>query len=168
MIFPQQPGIELDSLPIVDSDEAALDLRNPVVHRVLTELRFVVNTIIARYGKPDRIRIELARDLKSTNKERERRTFEMRKREKERAAIAAKISKEAGIENPSRNDILKVMLAEECGYECPYTGKHFSMKDLLHGKDIHIEHIIPYSRSFAYSRTVSFSSFVIFSSPFGK
>jgi len=148
VIFPQQPGVALDSLPILDSDETALDLRNPVVHRVLTELRFVINTIIARYGKPDRIRIELARDLKSTNKERERRTFEMRKREKERAAIAAKITQEAGIEKPSRNDILKVMLAEECGYECPYTGRHFSMKDLLHGKDIHIEHIIPYSRSF--------------------
>ncbi len=148
VIFPQQAGAELDSLPVLDSDEVSLDLRNPVVHRVLTELRFVMNSIIARYGKPDRIRIELARDLKSTNKERERRTLEMRTREKERAAIAAKISREAGIEHPSRNDILKVMLAEECGYECPYTGQHFSMKDLLHGKDIHIEHIIPYSRSF--------------------
>lgn len=148
VIYPHQVGVERDSLPILDSDEVSLDLRNPVVHRVLTELRFVINTVIARYGKPDRIRIELARDLKSTNKERERRTLEMRNREKERAAIASKITKEAGIEKPSRNDILKVMLAEECGYECPYTGKHFSMKELLHGKDIHIEHIIPYSRSF--------------------
>ena len=145
---PYQPQDEMDKLPILDSDEANIELRNPNVHRVLTELRILINAIIARYGKPDRIRIELARDLKSSAKERERRTWEMRQREKERAAIAEKIAKEAGIENPSRNDILKVMLAEECGYECPYTGQHFSMKDLLHGKDIHIEHIIPYSRSF--------------------
>ena len=145
---PRQPEAELDQLPVLDSDEVDIELRNPVVHRVLTELRTVVNAIIARYGKPDLVRIELARDLKATNKERERRTRQMREREKERAEIAAKIAKEAGIENPSRNDILKVMLAEECGYECPYTGKHFSMTELLHGKDIHIEHIIPFSRSF--------------------
>ena len=145
---PRQPEAALDLLPILDSDEANIELRNPVVHRVLTELRTVVNAIIARYGKPDRVRIELARDLKATNKERERRTREMREREKERAAIAERIAREAGIEQPSRNDILKVMLAEECGFECPYTGRHFSMQELLHGKDIHIEHIIPFSRSF--------------------
>ena len=145
---PMQAKDEMDQLPILDSDEADIELRNPNVHRVLTELRILINAIIVRYGKPDRIRIELARDLKSSAKERERRMWEMRQREKERTAIAGKIAEEAGIENPSRNDILKVMLAEECGYECPYTGKHFSMRDLLHGKDIHIEHIIPYSRSF--------------------
>ena len=145
---PHLPETEWDLLPMLDSSEADIELRNPVVHRVLTELRTVVNAIIQRYGKPDRIRIELARDLKATNKERERHTRELREREKERAAIAKKIAEEAGIENPSRNDILKVMLAEECGFECPYTGKHFSMYELLHGKDIHIEHIIPYSRSF--------------------
>ena len=145
---PSLPQDEQDLLPMLDSDEVNIELRNPVVHRVLTELRIVVNAIIKRYGKPDRIRIELARDLKATNKERERHTREIREREKERAEIARKIAEEAGIQNPSRNDILKVMLAEECGYQCPYTGQHFSMYDLLHGKDIHIEHIIPYSRSF--------------------
>ena len=145
---PNLPEPEWDLLPMLDSSEVNIELRNPVVHRVLTELRIVVNAIIHRYGKPDRIRIELARDLKATNKERERHTREMRERDKQRAAIAKKIVEEACIENPSRNDILKVMLAEECGFECPYTGQHFSMYDLLHGKDIHIEHIIPYSRSF--------------------
>ena len=139
-------GREMDQLPLLD--DAGIDLRNPVVRRTLTELRIVVNAIISRYGKPDRIRVELARDLKSTNRERERRVIELRKREKERAAIAEKIVREAGISRPSRNDILKVMLAEECGYECPYTGKCFSMAELLSGKDIQIEHIIPFSRSF--------------------
>lgn len=146
--YPQTHDKTFDALPVFDSDECSIELRNPVVHRVMTELRTVVNAIIARYGKPDVIRIELARDLKSTNKERERMTIQLHQKEKERALIADKIAKEAGIERPSRNDILKVMLAEECGYECPYTGKHFTMNQLLHGKDIHIEHIIPYSRSF--------------------
>ena len=133
------------TLPVLD--DCDIELRNPVVHRVLTELRRIVNAIILRYGKPDQIKIELARDLKATNKEREKMTKQNRDREKARIAIAERIAKEAGIEKPSRNDILKVMLAEECNFECPYSGTHLSMADLFSGL-VEIEHIIPYSRSF--------------------
>ena len=137
-----------DLLPVFDSDECGIDLCNPLVHRVITELRTVVNAIIKRYGKPNAIRIELARDLKTTTKQKENITRLNLQKEKERKEIAERILKEVGIEKPSRNDILKVMLADECNFECPYTGKHFSMLDLLYGKDVHIEHIIPYSRSY--------------------
>lgn len=142
---PTTPGTEFSRLPLVDC--SGIELRNPVVHRVLTELRRVVNAIIARYGKPDQIRIELARDLKATNKEREKMTRQIREREKLRADIAEMIAKEAGIQKPSRNDILKVMLAQECNFECPYSGKTFTMQELFNGT-LEIEHIIPYSRSF--------------------
>jgi len=137
---------EFELLPLLD--DCSFELRNPIVHRVLTEMRRVVNSIVERYGKPDRIHVELARDLKATNKEREQITIRNRKREKERLAIAERIAKEAGLEKISRNDILKVMLADECDFTCPYSGEHFSMSDLLHGGLVHIEHIIPYSRSF--------------------
>ena len=137
---------EFDLLPLLD--DCGFELRNPIVHRVLTEMRRVVNSIVVRYGKPDRIHVELARDLKATNKEREEITIRNRKREKERQAIALRIAKEAGLEKISRNDILKVMLADECEFTCPYSGESFSMTELLHGGLVHIEHIIPYSRSF--------------------
>ena len=135
----------IDLLPLVD--DSGIELRNPVVHRVLTELRRLVNAIINKYGKPDKIRIELARDLKSTNKEREKIAQRNREQEKKRAEIAEQIIKEAKIHKPSRNDILKVMLAQECNFECPYSGKTFGMKELFDGT-MEIEHIIPYSRSF--------------------
>ena len=147
-LYPKQVGDAHDLLPVFDSDECGIEIRNPLVHRVITELRAVVNAVVARYGKPDAIRIELARDLKTSNKQKELITRQNNLREKERQKIAERILEEAGIEKPSRNDILKVMLADECNFECPYTGKHFSMRDLLYGKDIHIEHIIPYSRSY--------------------
>ena len=143
--YPTEVDEVMDLLPLVD--ESGIELRNPVVHRVLTELRRTVNALIARYGKPDRIRIELSRDLKATNRERELATRRNREREKSRAEIASRIAVEAGIQNPSRNDILKVLLAEECNFECPYSGKHFEMRDLFSGA-LEIEHIIPYSRSF--------------------
>ena len=148
LLYPKQVGEAHELLPVFDSDACSIEIRNPLVHRVITELRTVVNAIIQRYGKPNAIRIELARDLKTSNKQKESITRQNHLREKERQKIAERILAEAGIEKPSRNDILKVMLADECNFECPYTGKHFSMKDLLYGKDIHIEHIIPYSRSY--------------------
>jgi len=135
----------LEFLPPLD--ETGLQLRNPVVHRTLTEMRQVVNAVIRKYGKPDLIRPELARDLKNSSKDRENITRRNRLREKERERIAREIAQEAGVEKPSRRDILKVMLAEECDYTCPYTGRRFSMRDLLHGGLVHIEHIVPYSRS---------------------
>lgn len=143
--FPDPRKDAAELLPLVD--KSGIELRNPVVHRVLTELRRLVNAIVGRYGKPDRIRIELARDLKATNREREKITRQNREREKIRAKAAERIAKEAGIQDPSRRDILKLMLAEECRFICPYSGKAFNMKDLFSG-EIEIEHIIPYSRSF--------------------
>lgn len=50
--------------------EALGNLRNPVVERALSELRGVVNAIVKRYGKPERIRVELARDMKNPRKKR--------------------------------------------------------------------------------------------------
>ncbi len=65
-LYPEQfskEGEPLDRLPPVESEEMP-DLRNPVVERTLTELRRIVNALIKQYGKPDRIRIELGRDLR--------------------------------------------------------------------------------------------------------
>jgi CRISPR-associated endonuclease Csn1 len=39
-------------------------LRNPVVEKILNQMVNVINAIIETYGKPDEIRIELARELK--------------------------------------------------------------------------------------------------------
>jgi hypothetical protein len=44
------------------------DLRNPTVNRALNEVRKVANNLIAVYGKPDLIRVELARDVKFSGK----------------------------------------------------------------------------------------------------
>lgn len=43
-------------------------LRNPVVEKILNQMVNVINAIITTYGKPDEIRIELARELKKNAK----------------------------------------------------------------------------------------------------
>ena len=117
----------LESLPPVDCDEMP-DLRNPIVFRTLTELRRVVNAIIKKYGKPDIIRIELARDLRQSSKQRERTWKKMRTNERNREKAAQRIIKEANIKDPSRTDILKVVLADECDWTCPYSGERITVR----------------------------------------
>jgi len=141
-----------DYLPSVDDpevDAAMQGLRNPAVHRALSELRKVVNAVIRKYGKPEMIRVELARELKQSRDDRKDVTRKNAKnqklRESARQRIIDKIS-ETGISNPSRNDILKVLLADECEWECPYTGKPISMGSLFNPSQFDIEHIIPFSR----------------------
>ena len=135
-----------DILPPLDSEELPA-LRNPIVSRALTEVRRVVNAIINRYGKPAEIHIELGRELRQTPKQREQTWKKNRANEKERTTAAELILKEANIENPSRNDILKVILARECDWTCPYTGKRFNLTDIVgEFPQFDIEHIIPFDR----------------------
>ena len=58
-----------DFLPPLN--EIHSDLRNPAVSRVLNELRKVFNSVIREYGKPTKIRVELARDLKNNRRNRQ-------------------------------------------------------------------------------------------------
>ncbi|MBI4822682.1 MAG: type II CRISPR RNA-guided endonuclease Cas9 [Nitrospirae bacterium] len=136
----------MDTLPPVRS-EAFGEIRNPIVERSLTELRRVVNGITGRYGKPDVIRIELARELRQTAKQREKTWERMRQNEKARKTVAEKIVEEAGITKPKQKDIEKVRLAEECGWHCPYTGREINITALLgEYPQFDIEHIIPFDR----------------------
>ena len=124
------------------------ELRNPAVARALTEVRKLVNECVRRHGKPAIIRVELAREVKNPRKVRERMTRNMREREKTRSDIAARIQREAGLARVTRDDIEKALLAEECGWVCPYTGRQICWDTLL-GKhpQFDVEHIWPRARS---------------------
>ncbi len=141
-------GAALTELPPVATRAALGDIKNPVVSRALTEVRRIVNAITSHYGKPAEIRVELGRDLRKTAKQRAEAIDRMRSNEKERVKAADRLLKECGLSNPRRDDILKVLLAEECNWKCPYTGTPIEIKDLVGAHpQFDIEHIIPFSRS---------------------
>lgn len=124
------------------------ELRNPAVARALTEVRKVANEIIRRYGKPDQVRIELARDVKNPRSLRERLNRQNRAREREREEVKARILREMGNQNPSRDDVDRVLLADECGWRCPYTDRQIEWSTLLGPQSqFDVEHIWPRSRS---------------------
>jgi CRISPR-associated endonuclease Csn1 len=116
------------------------DVRNPAVIRALTEVRKVVNAIVREYGKPEQIHMELARDLKRSRKERQEiwKKNEDQRRLRDKAAM--RILKELGVSNPRRDQIDKWLLADECNWECAYTGKSITPRTLEH---FDVEHIFP-------------------------
>lgn len=152
-VFPerQQPtGELLDKLPSPASKEERerlSKLRNPTVVRTQNELRKVVNNLIDLFGKPDRIRVEVGRDVGKSKREREEIKSGIRKAERRRAE-AAKHLLANGISAPTRADIEKWVLWKEGQERCPYTGDHISFAALFHEGRYEVEHIWPRSRSF--------------------
>lgn len=130
----------LDRLPLPE------DLRNPIVNKALFEVRKVVNALIREYGKPSRIRIEMARDIKGSQRERDEIRLKQWKNEQEREKARQELQ-QMNVRTPSRDDILKYLLWQECRQICPYTGRPISQAALFGpNPEFQIEHIIPYSR----------------------
>ena len=142
-------GEILDKLPSPKDKEEATRIariKNPTVVRVQNELRKVVNNLIRVYGKPDLIRIELARDVGKSKREREELSSAMRAQERKRTT-ARKDLQSKGIADPSRDDVEKWLLWKECKEQCPYTGDMIGFDDLFSLGNFEIEHIWPRSLS---------------------
>lgn len=125
-------------------------LRNPVVEKILNQMVNVVNEIINTYGKPDEIRVELARDLKKNKAQREKDSRDIASATKEQEQIRKILSEEFGIFYPTRNDVIRYRLYEELkdnGYKTPYSDTYIP-REKLFSKEYDIEHIIPKARLF--------------------
>lgn len=143
---------ELDNKPLVNTIPLLKrnSLRNPVVEKILNQMINVVNTVSETYGKPDEIRIEMARELKKSAKEREQMTKDMNDAKKKNDEYKQVLQSEFGITNPSRNDVIRYRLYKELeqnGFKTIYTQTYIP-KDKLFSKEFDIEHIIPQARLF--------------------
>lgn len=140
-------------------------LRNPIVEKILNQMVNVINAVIEdeNLGKPDEIRIELARELKKNAKQRKEAESAIRKATAENQKIRETIQNEFGIKNPSKNDIIRYKLWDELkgnGYKTIYTNTPIPKEEIFSNK-FEIEHIIPQSRLFDDSfsnKTLALSS----------
>ena len=145
----QPTGEVFDRLPSPaerEEREHVASLRNPTVARTRNELRKVVNNLIDLYGKPDLIRVEVARDVGNSKRQREEKASGIRRQERRRKAARGTLQQN-GIPEPKRVDVEKWMLWEECGHRCPYTGDSISFDALFRTGEFEVEHIWPRSRS---------------------
>lgn len=125
-------------------------ITNPTVHIGLRQLEKLVNAIIDRYGRPDQIVVELARELNLN--EDDKKKHEARIRRDTAAAIArGKLLEAEGIPNTGTNRALmkqweELNPANPLDRRCPYCAEPIGMRALFSG-EVDIDHIIPYSRS---------------------
>ena len=133
-------------------DEAAYwgRLMNPTVHIGLNQLRRVINLMIARFGAPDQIVVELARELKLNAEQKEK---EQKRNRDNRAANEKRAAKlgELGIpDNGEARARLKLFEEQQVAGNgvalCPFSGRPIGIAQLF-TSDIEIEHILPRSRT---------------------
>ena len=137
-------------------------ITNISVHVALNQLRLVVNELIKKYGNPDFVAVEIARDLKMGTEELAKANKQQTKNKNENDRIAEEIRK-LGIQKPSREDILKYKLWEMLSKDplqrrCVYSGRQIAVDDLFNGT-VEIEHILPFARTFddsIFNKTLSY------------
>ncbi len=139
-------GEAFERLPAVV--ESLPQITSPSVKRALTEVRKVLNELIRRFGKPHKVRVELARELKKSKKERKKADDFGKQRAADRRRALSKIREEfTGYPEKRGYDrgVEIVLLAEECNFTCPYTGeKVTNVRDLIGDNSrFDIEHIYP-------------------------
>ena len=125
-------------------------LRNPVVEKILNQMVNVVNGVIDTYGRPDEVRIELARELKKNAVERKAMDESIKRNTHETVHYREILQKEFGFTHVSRNDIIRYRLYNELannGYKTLYSNQYIPQEKLF-SNEIDIEHIIPQSRLF--------------------
>lgn len=126
-------------------------LRNPVVEKIINQMIHVVNGCIDEFGAFDEIHIEMARELKQSQKQREEATKRLNAKTREVENIKKILTLPPfNISNPSRNDVLRYQLYEELapnGFKTLYSNTYIS-KEKLFSRDFDIEHIIPQAKVF--------------------
>lgn len=122
------------------------EITNPVVKRSVSQTVKVINAIILKYGSPQAVSIELAREMSKNFKERKKAEKQIEENRKKNE-MAKKEIQELGKLSPNGQDILKYRLWHDQQGICLYTGKKIPLEELFQpGYDI--DHILPYSITF--------------------
>lgn len=143
---------EIEARPLKDKIDLLPrnSLRNPVVEKILNQMINVVNAVVDAYGRPDEIRVEMARELKKTKAQREETVKTIRKTTAENEKYKKELEEEFGLKNVSRNDIIKYRLYLELkdnGFKTLYSNTYIP-REKLFSKEFDIEHIIPQAKLF--------------------
>lgn len=136
-------------------------LRQPVVEKILNQMINVVNAILEKYGKPEEIRIELARELKQSKDERNDADIYNSNNKKLNDEIILRLT-DLGIPTskryiqkykfifPTKDKKLK---DAQVINQCIYCGSTFSLSEALSGDNFDVDHIVPKALLFDDSQT---------------
>lgn len=123
------------------------DVRNPVARKAVSEVLKQVKVMIHEFGLPDRIHLELARDVGKSVEERDEITAGIEKRNQQRDRMRADFVELLGSAHNGSEELLRFELWKEQNGRCLYTDREISPSALI-GTDnvIQVDHILPWSR----------------------
>lgn len=122
-------------------------ITNPVVLRAISQTCKVVNAIVRKYGSPQMIRLELAREMSKNHDERIKAEKSMEENRKKNENAMEHI-REIKRDYATGLDLVKWKLYQEQDGICLYSGTHLDASRLFESGYVDIDHIIPYSISF--------------------
>ncbi len=124
-------------------------IANPTVHVALNQIRAVVNDLLRRFGPPEQIVIELARDLPLSAKGKsdldKRQKDNLAANEKRRERLDKEFSQPDNYNNRMRLRLYEDL--EALGKRCVFTGEQIGAHNLF-SDEVEIEHILPFSKTF--------------------
>jgi CRISPR-associated endonuclease Csn1 len=128
------------------------DIRNATVLRVLRESLKQIKVVIDRYGMPDFIHLEMARDVGKSPEERQEITKGLDKRQEVKTArikeMIEKFPDHFRTRKPNGEELLRYELWTEQNHHCLYSGQYIGPNDWLdNDSGVQVDHILPYSRS---------------------
>ena len=127
--------------------EAPPETANPIVNKGLHELRRVINAIIKQHGKPDAIRIEMARDLEMNTQRYKKNLAKQRANQKKNEEAQAKFEKlSLGKKYASRDDKIKYRLWIDQDKRCAYSNTSIPVTQVF-SASTEIDHILPFKKS---------------------
>jgi CRISPR-associated endonuclease Csn1 len=123
------------------------DVKNPVARKAVSEVLKQVKIIVHTFGSPDRMHIELARDVGKSAEERDEIRLGIEKRNKERDRHRDEFEEHIGRPPNGPEEMLRYELWKEQNSRCLYTDTYISPTALVAtDNSVQVDHILPWSR----------------------
>jgi CRISPR-associated endonuclease Csn1 len=122
-------------------------IANPTVHIGLNQIRKVVNALIAEYGKPAAVHIEVARELGQSKDARAEASRRRNDNEKRNDRLREELQRRGEVNNYANRE--KLRLYEELGplnHACVICGRPIELARLFFN-DYQVDHNLPFSKT---------------------
>ena len=123
------------------------NITNPVVLRAISQTCKVVSAIVRKYGSPQMIRLELAREMSKNHDDRVKAEKSINENRQKNEKAMEHIREIKG-DHATGLDLVKWKLYQEQDGICLYSGTRLDASRLFEPGYVDIDHIIPYSISF--------------------
>ena len=123
------------------------EIANPIARKAMTEGLKQLWAMRNRWGLPDAIHIELARDVGNSLEERNKITKRLNDTTAQRNRERDEVRETLGITDVNGDTLLRYRLWQEQGHRCLYTDTYIDPRQLIAtDNSVQVDHILPWSR----------------------